>query len=62
MQEPTQLILHLHISLLVVFQKTPHTAQWKITLLIYIYFVSLPLPGGIFFLFLATQSTHFYMA
>ena len=47
--------MHLHISLLVVLQKTPHTAQWKITMLTLI--LCLPLPDGTFF-FLSIQKAH----
>ena len=53
--------LHLHISLLVVFQKTPHTAQWKVTLLTLVCCLFTP-SGWSFFLFLYTQSIHFCTA
>ena len=49
--------MHLHISLLV-FQKTPHTAQWKVTLLTFICCLFTP-SGWCFFLFHYTQSKYF---
>ena len=41
--------LHLHILLLVVFQKTPHTAQWKVTLLTFICCLFTPSRWAFFF-------------
>jgi hypothetical protein len=54
--KPTQLILYLHISPLVVFQKSPHTAQWKVTLLTFI--CSLFTPSGWRFFLFSIRKAH----